>query len=47
MNRDKIINGTRIAVLGVAVLSALSGYTNVAIAGIGIYLTSLHLTEGN
>lgn len=46
MNRDKIINSTGVFILGIAVLSAFSGSTNVAIAGIAIYLISLHLIKG-
>ena len=42
----RIFHATQIAVLGIATLAAFSGHTNLAIAGISIYLISLHMTQG-
>ena len=47
MDKNKVINRIGIVALGVAVLSALAGYTYIATANIGIYLISLYFTKGN
>jgi hypothetical protein len=43
---ERILPAAQIIVLGISTLTALSGHTNLAIAGISIYLTSLHITKG-
>ena len=44
--QSRILHTSQIVILGVATLTALSGHTNLAIAGIAIYLTSLHIIQG-
>jgi hypothetical protein len=44
--QERILHVSQIIVLGVSTLTALSGHTDLAIAGIAIYLTSLHATKG-
>lgn len=44
--QERILRTVPIIVLGISTLTALSGHTNLAIAGISIYLTSLHITKG-
>jgi hypothetical protein len=44
--QERYLHTAQIIVLGIATLTALSGHLNLAIAGISIYLTSLHATKG-
>jgi hypothetical protein len=43
--QERILNAAQVVVLGITTLTAISGHTNLAIAGISIYLTSLHITH--
>ena len=43
---NKLINGLSLFILGTAVIAALAGLTDTAIAGVAKYLPAEHLTKG-
>ena len=45
-SQTQILYAAQIIILGISTLTALSGHTNLAIAGIAVYLTSQHLIQG-
>ena len=45
-SQTQILYVAQIIILGISTLTALSGHTNLAIAGIAIYLTAQHSTKG-
>jgi hypothetical protein len=43
--QKRILHASQITVLWIATLSGLAGYTSFAVAGIAMYLASLHITH--